>query len=316
MAKKLKIIVTTFFLVNIAVTYSQQKSLEITYKRNDDKTVDFYYKKINPGSTYIELKFSRLDNTSHGRIIKKTIKGTSGSLFTLNPINIKKGIGFSYKYSYKNGDYRAKVNHDFKYVLPFKNEKEVQAFDMSYLGEKFGNKPPKNWKSIQFLRRLNDTVCASRKGIVVGLKNKFEADENNEYSYKREANYIIIEHNDGTLAKYGVLKKNSMMVKIGDKVYPSSPIAIAGTYDKSENSQLRLSVYYLDKEAVDSKKTNKQTLATKKHYYGYVNPLFYTEGNITRLISREKYITTYNDKIIEFEMSKREKKKRLKRKNK
>ena len=49
-----------------------------------------------------------------------------------------------------------------------------------------------------------------------------------EVTYKR--------NDDGTLAKYVVIKRNSMLVKLGEKVYPSTPIATAGTYDKPENS--------------------------------------------------------------------------------
>ncbi len=185
------------------------------------------------------------------------------------------------------------------------------------MGKRFGNSAPKNWKAIQFLTKPNEVVYASRKGIVVDIKNEFSEESSIEYSYKRESNYIIIEHDDGTLAKYAVFKRNSMLVKLGEKVYPSTPIATADTYDKPENSQLRFEVYYLDKEVVNSfKKGEKQTFASEKHYYSYVNPLFHTKSSITQLGSNEKYITTSNGEIVELEMSKREKKKWKKKNNK
>ena len=200
----------TFFTLS---SYSQQKPVEITFKRNDDKSIDFYYKKTSPGSTHIIINFKRLENAKSNSVIKKTIKGLSGNLLKLEPFDDKKSISFSYSYSYMLGNSKAKVENQFKYVLPFKHGKEVRALDLDYLGKRFGNTTPKNWKAIQFLTSPSDTVYASRKGIVVETKNEFSEDNTTEYSYKKGANHIIIEHEDGTLAKYGVLKRNSLMVK-------------------------------------------------------------------------------------------------------
>lgn len=294
--------------------YSQQKPLEITFKRNDDKSIDFYFQKISPGSTFIVLNFSRLENSNSKRVIQKSIKGQSGTLFKLEPVDENRGINFSYSYSHILGNAKPKVSKEFNYLLPFKNGKEVVALDLSYLGKRFGNSEPKNWKSIQFLTKPNDTVYASRKGIVVKLQNEFDEDTSTEYSYKKEANYMIIEHADGTLAKYGVLKRNSMLVKMGDRVFPNTPLAVAGTYDKPENSQLRFEVYYLDKDALDTFHLRaKQTLANQKHYYTYLNPIFSTKNGATQLNAGEKYITSVTQEGIEYEMTKREKKKRLKK---
>jgi len=316
-----KITKILFFFLSISFftlsSYCQQKPVEITFKRNDDKSIDFYFKKTSPGSTYIIVNFNRLENAKTKPIIKKTVKGFTGNLLKLEPYDDKKSINFSYTYSYILGNSKAKVESQFKYVLPFKHGKEVQVHDLNYLGEKFGNAEPKNFKSIQFLTSPNDTVYASRKGLVVEIKNEYSEDTTTEYSYKNKANHIIIEHEDGTLAKYGVLKKNSILVKVGDKVYPSKPIAIAGTYDKPENSQLRFEVYFLDNEIITSRKLGeKQTLASQKHFYAFVNPFFHTKSNTTHLNSGEKYIATCSDEIIELEMSKREKKKWLKMKSK
>jgi len=312
---KRSLIVIFIFLLSSSI-YSQGKAVEINYKRNDDKSISFSFKKKNPGSTYIIVNFNKFENAKGKPTIKKTIKGFSGNLLKLEPLDEKRGISFSFSYTYLIGTSRTKIDRDFKYVLPFKNDKEVKALDLNYVGKRFGNSSPKNWKSIQFLTKPNELVYAARKGMVVAIKNGFSEDTKGPYSYKSEANHIIIEHDDGTLAKYGVLKKNSMLVKLGQKVYPSTPIASAGTYDTEKNSQLRFGVYYLDKEVLNSyKKGEKQTLGNQKHYYAYVNPIFYTKSEATQLISGEQYIATYNDAIVEFEMSKREKKKWLKMKN-
>lgn len=305
-------------LIALAITqmgYSQKKSFNITFERNDDKSVTFNYEKDYPGSTFLILEFKQLTNAS-SRTIKKTIKGYGGRITTLQPVDKNSGIGFSYSYRTITGNINAKPDFDFKYVLPFKDNKEVKVKNLSYLGKKFGNSNPKNWKYFQFLTQPNGTVCAARKGVVVKVKNGFSANDEAEYGFKSESNSILIEHDDGTLANYSVLKKNSFMVSVGDKVYPSTPLALSGTYDKEENSQLRFTVYYLDKAIKDYNldKIKKQTLENRKHFYAYINPMFYVNDNATlQLKDNTLYTAMCNDAIMQFEMSKREKK-RLKKK--
>tara|TARA_R110000868_G_scaffold61955_1_gene187739 strand:- start:600 stop:1541 length:942 start_codon:yes stop_codon:yes gene_type:complete len=313
MINKLNNLVILFLIVNVGFCIAQDKPLKIKSERNPDNSVTFSYTKKSPGSTYIILKFKELTNTSSSTI-RRTINGRSGRLTTLKPMDPKSGIGFSYSYTFIDGNSRAKPETDFKYILPFKDGKKITVRTLNYLGKKFGNTEPKNWASFQFLAEPNDTVYASRKGMVVKIVDEFNSDLTAEYNFKNKSNYIIIEHEDGTLARYGVLKKNSIMVKLGSKVYPLTPLAIAGSYDKPENSQLRFSVYYLDPDILELN-NNKSTLKNQKHYYIYVNPLFYNgeDDSTTKLIPNNDYITFCNNAIIEAEMTKREKKKILKK---
>lgn len=307
--------ITLFFIAICAISsFGQTKKVEITYKRNSDNSVTFSYKKTSPGSSFVIINFDQLSNTTDEKEIRKTIKGFTGNLTTLKPIDENQGISFSYSYASIKGDYKATPEHDFKYVLPFKKGKTIKALDLNYLGKKFGNKAPKNWRSFQFLTKPNDTVFASRKGVVVQLQNELNPDAVKEYGFRSNSNYVIIEHSDGTFAKYDVLKKNSVMVKLGQKIYPSMPLAITGSYDKPENSQLRFSIYYLDKDILDYDENHKETLANQKHYYASVDPLFYVNDvESIKLISRNNYTSIYNNAIIEYEMTKREKKKRKKK---
>jgi len=303
----------TFITIFLACSLqAQHKELTISHKRNKDNSISFRFKKENPGSTYLEIKFKNLKNTSQRKIVKKTIKGWNGFLLKLTPINKKKSISFSYSYSSIRGSRKAKVNHNFVYLLPFKQSKKIIARDLSYLGKRFGNTNPENWKSIQFITKPNTAVYAARKGIVVDIENKYESNQSLEYNYRSDANYIIIEHKDGTLAKYGVLKKNSILVKLGQKVFPTTPLATTGSYDKPENNQLRFSVYFLDKN-INLKRDKTATLATQKHRYNYVNPLFFTEKGTQQLENRSEYISAHTKDIIELEMTRRQKKKWLKK---
>lgn len=292
---------------------AQDKALEISYKKNSDNSVSFSYAKNNPGSTYIILNFSQLTNSSNS-VIRRTINGFSGIITTLKPIDPKKGIGFSYSYSYIDGNSRAKPDLDFRYIFPFQNNKKITVRRLTFLGKKFGNIEPKNWASFQFLTEPNDTVYAARKGEVVKIVDEFNPDTSFEYDFHNESNYIVVEHDDGTLARYGVLKKNSVMVKLGDDVFPLTPLAVTGSYDNPENSQLRFSVYYLEDDILELNNSG-SSLSNQRHYHSYVNPFFYNgeDGSVTKLTSDKDYVAYCNNDIIEEEMTKREKKKRLKK---
>lgn len=307
-----KLLFTIFTLLILKVSFAQRQKSKVTYKRNKDNSVTFSYSSFLPNSVFIMLNFKNLTNASDD-IVKETISGYGGQITTLRPINPDNGIGFSYSTRTFIGNLEKEPDHNFKYILPIKKGNDIKVRYLSYLGKRFGNKEPENWKSFQFLTSLNDTVYAIRKGIVIRIVDKYNNDSSKEFNYRSKSNSITIEHNDGTLANYKVLRKNSMMVKVGDIVYPSAPLAVAGTYDKEENSQLRLSIYYLNKKVKDLPFDKKLSVNLSKriHIYSYVNPLFCVDSeNSATLLERNKsYTSNYDNTIIALEMTKRERKK-------
>jgi len=117
----------------------------------------------------------------------------------------------------------------------------------------------------------------------------------------------MIEHEDGTLARYNVLKKGSIKVVPGQTVYAHTPIAIAGTYNLGRNSQVSFTVCYLSEDNLDN--SGRQTMKTKKNYYSYIDPIFHTTDGDVRLKSNQTYTADLNNEIITKELSKKEKKK-------
>lgn len=301
---------SVLFILLFTFQFSQinAQSSKVTYQRNEDKSISFSFEKDQAGSSYVLLKFNSLTNAS-ASLERKQVKGFSGNLMLLRPIDEKKGISFSYRARFIRGTVRAKPDYDFKYILPFKNGNTVKVKNLNYLGKKFGNKSPKNWRSFQFSPKVNDTVVAIRKGVVVTIKDGFKANTSGVYDYKSKANYIIIEHKDGTLARYSVLKANSFMVDVGDTVYPSTSLGIVGTYDTDDNVQLRLSVYYLDDKIKDFEFDlgGNQTLANQVHLYNYVDPIFFVNaGSPVKLSPNNEYMGFSSEDLIKSEMSKRE----------
>ncbi|GGD47537.1 hypothetical protein [Muriicola marianensis] len=291
---------------------SFQDKITITSKRNDDNSITYSYQKNTPGSHFIYLDIQQIGNAIAPREFM-TVSGRSGNLFTLKPINEKMGINFRFSYGYLRGEYNPKPDFDFVYALPFRNGKEIKVDELSNIRESAGAAKKGNWKAFQFTTSSRtDSVFVARKGLVVEVVEDMNRDYNQEYSFKQEANYVIIEHRDGTLARYGVLEKNSVVPEVGDEVFPGDFLAMAGTYDKLENKQLRFYVYYLNK--VDKVVLNNpRTVADGNVFYSYVNPVFLTAEGLSKLKKGDFATAAISEELITQEMSKREKKKRAKK---
>ncbi|AXT61195.1 hypothetical protein D1816_12835 [Aquimarina sp. AD10] len=298
------------FTLVCCLSFAQQDNVKITAERNDDNTVTFFYEKNDPGSYVIYLYFNTLVNASSSDITQ-TVKGTKGTLFTLRPIDSKKGIGYGYGYRYLRGVRKAKVDKSFVYLLPYKNEASALVKPLNNISEKFFNKErDNNWAAYQFIFQKEDTICAIRKGKVVDVIDKFD-NYKEGLSYSTDTNFVLVEHKDGSLAKYSVLRKGRMMVKKGDMVYPQTPIGVSGSY-QANTHEMRLLLYYLS-NAEFKRSNNKKTGKQEASRYTYINPLFYDKGETHSLLPNTTYTSSFLPEIIEKEMSKRERKRMYKK---
>ena len=64
-------------ILSIALTplfsFSQRDIIQVDYVKNQDKSISFSYKKNNPGSYYLILKFTALSNT-RANTFKRVVK--------------------------------------------------------------------------------------------------------------------------------------------------------------------------------------------------------------------------------------------------
>ncbi len=288
-----------------------QDKLSISSKRNDDNSITYNYEKQKPGNYLVYFNIQQISNAIPPRD-RITVSGQNGTLFTLKPISEKAGINFRFTYGFLRGKYKPKPDFDFVYCLPFKNGKEIKVEELSTISERAGVSRPTNWKAFKFTTSSrSDSIFAARKGMVVEVVEKNDRDYNLEYSFKQEANYIIIEHKDGTLARYDVLEKNSVIPEEGDMVYPGDFLAMAGTYDKKENKQLRFRVFYLN-QLEDEVLWGSRKISDGNSFYSHLNPIFMTVDGAHRLKKGDFTTAKINEDLVTEEMTKREKKKRAK----
>ncbi len=284
---------------------AQDNVIEVNHQYNDDKTIDVFYVKRAPGSYYLELTFDELENSS-SLGFKGVVTGNRGSLLKLEPINKERNVRFRYRYNYIYGNPKSMIDKDFQYVLPFKSGKTIDVIETVDLREtKFKGKKEKTWKSFLVERDFADTVCNMRKGIVTKIIDKYDEHPSDDYVYTSEMNTITIEHKDGTFSEYKGFNKDLIFVKLGQEVYPQTPL---GVLSKFNNSAYRLyfSVVYL-KPVND--KFSKQRTFDDERLFGFLNPFFYTKEGVVQLNNRQKYTSDMNDEVFFKEFSRREKKK-------
>lgn len=301
----MRLLISVFFVI-IINGFVNAQSVKLSSKRNKDNSVEINYEKDLFGSFYVITKFNKLTNSLDGEIAK-VVKGKRGRLACLKPMDSQKGINYSYTYRSIRGNPNARIDKDFTYILPFEKNTEVYVKRLNNLGTHFNEKEPKNWTAYQFYSKGEIPVVAARKGLVVRIVDGIKSDTTQSYSFKSSKNEILIEHKDGTFARYNALKAGSICVCEGQTVNPGDKIGLTGRYDKKNKYQVRFMIYYLDKKLLFNMSEMKH-----KSLNSYLKPLFLTSKGIVFLEMKQKYTARCTDDLIMKEFSRREKKKYLK----
>jgi len=159
-----------------------------------------------------------------------------GKLSEINPIEIKEysdtlitvpNVQFtkSFSWRYRLGSIFKNVKNK-KIELPFPKNKQ-------YLVIQGNNSKPTHNKvyskyAIDFNLKVNDTICSSTNGYVVGVIDKYIYGGEGE-KWKPYGNYITIYESDsGIFYQYVHLVQNGSLVKVGDKIESGQPIALSG----------------------------------------------------------------------------------------
>lgn len=108
------------------------------------------------------------------------------------------------------------------YVLPYPVGKSYRLIQ-GYCYPRGGHR---DQLAYDFGMPIGDDVVAARAGIVRKLRADV-SDEGSETDASRH-NHILIEHDDGTVAFYGHLMQDSIVVKVGERVEAGRRIAASG----------------------------------------------------------------------------------------
>ena len=159
--------------------------------------------------------------------------------FSLEPVDPGKPWQFDYTNYFKLGSACSQPNDSFVYQLPFPagdKFKVTQGYNgtFSHTG---ANQYAIDWKMPE-----GTPVRAARGGLVVKVKD----DSNTggpSMDYDKFNNYVIIRHDDGTLAQYCHLKKGGCVVIPGQVVTTGQLIAHSGNTGFTSGAHLHFCVF-------------------------------------------------------------------------
>jgi murein DD-endopeptidase MepM/ murein hydrolase activator NlpD len=135
-----------------------------------------------------------------------------------------------------------KFKHDSSYIytLPFEHRKKVflvQGYEsmFSHKGE----------KALDFKVKSGTKVCAAREGVVAAIRK--DSDKGGlKPENLSDGNYIVIDHNDGTVAWYWHFQKDGVLVNVGDSVKTGQLIGLSGNTGYSAFPHLHFEVQGYD----------------------------------------------------------------------
>lgn len=289
--------IVTIVALLLSFSASAQKAFEVKSERLEDKSVRLWAEKSYVGKVTVALTFKKLENTSlYGDGIY-TVESANLNLERLRPIDADSHIGYSYSYRWFYGDVEAEADTTFVYRLPVSTQKLTQARNVVDMFTHYLKNENRNVPVASFDVEPTDTIYAARKGVVVKIdKNASQQDQQLESSTERA--YVQVEHADGSWALYRMLNPNSILVEVGQTVYPDTPIGFPWSFDGER--------YLFFFSVLDHVWTDR---GVKSDYKRFV-PLFKTDLGVTHLRHGVEYRAVVDEELIEHEMSSREKKRR------
>lgn len=207
--------------------------------------VVFEAENLNPYRVTLTLDIASISNLSSAVRFPLTVELAGYSkknILELVRLDGSKPIDYRSSYGWVRGSSVVRHNDDYLYSLPFAKGTGVyvsQGYNggMSHKGL--------SAYAIDFPLPSGTAVFAAREGIVVGAEGSNSLGGASP-EYRRYANYVIIEHDDGTMGNYYHLRQGGAAVKIGDKVTKGQLIAYSGNTGYSSGAHLHFSVSTVD----------------------------------------------------------------------
>lgn len=206
---------------------------------------EFEAENLNPYTVTMNIDFELLSNLKpSGKIpLFIEIPGRSKKrVLELSRIASELPVNYRSSYGWARGSAFAVHQDSYIYKLPFSSGTVVNV-SQGYNGE--STHKGLSAYAVDFPVPVGTPVYAAREGIVVGAEGSSNFGGIGA-EYRQYANYVIIEHSDGTMGNYYHLKQGGALVPIGKKVAKGELIGYSGNTGNSSGPHLHFSVSKVD----------------------------------------------------------------------
>ncbi|MCW3096836.1 MAG: mepM [Chthonomonadaceae bacterium] len=100
-------------------------------------------------------------------------------------------------------------------------------------------------EAIDWAMPIGTPVYPARSGVVIGIRTDCIIGGPDK-KWMLDCNYVIVKHDDGTMAEYLHLQHNGVLVHLGDHVTPDRSIALSGNTGYTTEPHLHFAVFVLE----------------------------------------------------------------------
>jgi len=213
--------------------------------KNIGNDIAFYAQNRNAFAVTMTLNLKQLRNVKADHTLPLYVELPAHStqlLLHLKRQNASQPAYYKSRYGWVMGLASARHDADYRYAVPFQKGKKVRV------SQGFNGKTSHNGYSryaVDFAVPVGTPVYAAREGKVVATRASGSKGALKR-GYGKYANYIVIEHSDGTFGKYYHLKKQGVAVRVGERVKQGDLIGYSGNTGYSSGPHLHFSVSKVD----------------------------------------------------------------------
>jgi murein DD-endopeptidase MepM/ murein hydrolase activator NlpD len=219
----------------------EDRNLQVVTQRLGDRFT-LYARLTNCSEATVTLSLS-LINMAASSELPLTVDAMGRDYFglvTLRPIDPRKRWTYEWRYQWRLGRRGAVTSSSYAYVLPYVGESHrvVQGPYGSFSHQEGSGSE----NAIDWAMPVGSQVCAARDGTVVAIRQDSDVG-GPDVKYVVCANYVVIAHEDGTFAEYCHLKKDGILVALGQKVKCNEPVGLSGNTGRSTAAHLHFAVF-------------------------------------------------------------------------
>lgn len=222
-----------------------RNSVILSAESNGVGGFEFEAENLNPYTVTMSIDFEALTNLKASGNLPLFIEVPGRSkkrVLELSRISSALGVDYRSSYGWVRGSAFAIHKDEYVYKLPFLKGADVHI-SQGYHGET--SHKGLSAYAVDFPVPVGTPIYAAREGTVVGSEGSNNLGGGSP-EYRKFANYVIIEHSDGTMGNYYHLKQGGAVAVIGQKVAKGDLIGYSGNTGYSSGPHLHFSVSKVD----------------------------------------------------------------------